>query len=170
VKLAFSDRERLLVGGIIGKGESDDFSAPQSRRVEKDQRQAEDFAAQRRGRAFLQIIGRTQEPDDLLIREQVRTPCLVWLRETGWVRDKAGRFAALPVQTEVADDAHPAAPHGRREMPNGCGPQRKGLGCQIGCLSCKKPVKMGESGALVGILASEGSLQLQVSRDEVAQT
>ena len=170
MELAFSDRERALVGGIIGKGEPDDFSAPQSRRVEKDQRQSEDFTAQRRSRDLLQIIGCTQEPDDLLIREQVRTPCLVWLRETGWVRDKAGRFAALPVQTQVADDAHPAAPHGRREMSDGCGPQRKSLGCQIGHLSSKKPIEMGERESLVGILASEGSLELQVSRDDGAQT
>jgi hypothetical protein len=69
VELAFSDRERALVGGIIGEGEPDDFSTPQSRRVEKDQDQSEDFAAQRRGWAFVQIVGCTQKPDNLLICE-----------------------------------------------------------------------------------------------------
>ena len=156
--------------GGLSSDNSDDFSTPQSRRVEKHQRQSEDFAAQRRGRAFLQIVGCTQELDDLLIREQVRTPCLVWLRKTGWIRDKADRFAPLPVQTQVADDAHPAAPHGRGEMADGCGPQRKGLDCQIGRLSSKKPVQMNERGALVGISTSKCPLERQISRDEGAET
>ena len=170
MKLTFSDRERAFVGDIIGKGESDDFSTPQSRGVEKHQRQPEDFAAQRRSRAFLQIVGCTQEPDDLLIREQVRTPCLVWLRKTGWVGNKAGRFAPLPVQTQVVDDAHPATPHGRREMADGCGPQRKGLDCQIARLSGKKPIQMSERRSLIGISTSERPLERQVSRDEWAET
>jgi hypothetical protein len=110
VKLGFPDEQRALPRVVIPDDQARELTPSHASRVQEHDREPHHLGTQRGIVRWASRPSRREQLPDLALGEDVRPDGLMDGRKESLVRDKAARLAASPVQTCIADLAHPGPP------------------------------------------------------------